>query len=177
VNQHEKSKGLLINVSLYLLYFLYAQRRIQKARGSWSTSHSISYTFYTRNTVYKKQMAHNQRLVLSLILFTCVVPRIKSEGLPIDVPLYLLYFLHAQCRVQKARGSRSTFDAIWLRDQGAKKIGSLKYFESMASKRKNHRSTSPLILVWSARLFARSKRRSIDTLPDQNQSMFSAWST
>jgi hypothetical protein len=37
----------------------------------------------------------------------------NSQGLPIDVPYYLLYFLHTQCHVQKARGSRSMSHLIF----------------------------------------------------------------
>jgi hypothetical protein len=98
-------------------------------------SHSISFTFYTRSAVYKNQGDPDRCPVLSLILFTCIVSRIKSKllpidvsfyllyfihvlrtkskGLPIDVPFYLLYFLHVQRRIQKVRGSRSTSHSIF----------------------------------------------------------------
>jgi hypothetical protein len=48
---------------------------------------------------YKKQEAPDWRPILSLILFIRAVLRKKSKGLPIDVPFYLLYFLHTQRRV------------------------------------------------------------------------------
>jgi hypothetical protein len=35
-----------------------------------------------------------------------------SQGLPIDVPNYLLYFSHTQHHVQKARGSRSMLHTV-----------------------------------------------------------------
>jgi hypothetical protein len=39
------------------------------------------------------------------MLFTCVVPRIKSKGLPINASHIFYYFQHALHRVQKARCS------------------------------------------------------------------------
>jgi hypothetical protein len=82
-----------------------------------------------RIAAYKKQGAPNRRCDLSLILFTRAAPRTKSKGLPMDIPVYLLYFLHSQCRVQKARGSRSTFHSIsytfYTRSTTYKKQGAL----------------------------------------------------
>jgi hypothetical protein len=106
MNQPIKKQGAPDRRLILLLYFLYAQCRIQKARGSRLTSRS------------------------TLILFTRAVPRTKNKGLQIDVPFYtytfythsatykkygapdrcpilLLYFLHTQYHAQKARGSRS----------------------------------------------------------------------
>jgi hypothetical protein len=41
------------------------------------------------------------------VLFTLPAPHIKSKGLPIGGPLASnLYFLYAQRRIQKVRGSR-----------------------------------------------------------------------
>jgi hypothetical protein len=39
------------------------------------------------------------------MLFTCVVPRTKNKGLPIDAPYIFYYFQHVLHCVQKARGS------------------------------------------------------------------------
>jgi hypothetical protein len=50
-----------------------ANQRVQKVRGSRSTSRSF------------------------LILFTCAISCIKSKGLPIDVPIEFMYFLYMQC--------------------------------------------------------------------------------
>jgi hypothetical protein len=91
-------------------------------------SHSISYTFYTRSTAYKKQEAPDQRPVLCLILFTCATPS-KSTELSFDVPFYLLYFLHVQRYVQKVKGSRSISHSIcytfYMRSTTYKKEGAL----------------------------------------------------
>jgi hypothetical protein len=62
-------------------------QRIQKARGSRLTS--LIHLYYA---------------------FICAAPHIKSKGLPIDVPYSsILCFLHAQCRIQKSRGSWLTY--------------------------------------------------------------------
>jgi hypothetical protein len=65
-------------------------QRVQKARGSLLTPHSI------------------------LILFTRAAPHTKNKGLLINVPLYPYTFLHAQRRVQKVMGSRSTPNSILI---------------------------------------------------------------
>jgi hypothetical protein len=89
-----KRKGLLIDAPFYsytfytcntvykkqgdpdrhlilLLYFLYVQHRVRKARSSQSTSHS------------------------TLILFTRTTPSTKSKGLSIDVPFYsYTFYMH-----------------------------------------------------------------------------------
>jgi hypothetical protein len=92
-------------------------------------SHSISYTFYTRSTAYKKQEAPDQRPVLCLILFTCATPCTKSTELSFDVPFYLLYFLHVQRYRQKVKGSRSISHSIsytfYMRSTTYKKEGAL----------------------------------------------------
>jgi hypothetical protein len=106
---YTKCKGLPIDVSFYLLYFLHVQHCVQKVRGSRSTSHSISYTFYTHSSAYKKHGAPDRCPILSLIRFTHVAPQTKGKGLLIDIPFYFWYILHAQCCVQKARGSQAEY--------------------------------------------------------------------
>jgi hypothetical protein len=80
-----------------------------KSKGSqWAVTYSVkTYAFYTCSTVYKKQGAPHQRSLIQqkLMLFTRVVPRTKSKGLPIDAPHNFYYFHHALRRVQKERGS------------------------------------------------------------------------
>jgi hypothetical protein len=62
VNQRVNiSQRLLIDVPNHLLYFLYAQRCVQKVKDSWLTS------------------------LIIIILFTRATPRTKSKGLLIDV--------------------------------------------------------------------------------------------
>jgi hypothetical protein len=114
VAPHIKSKGLLIDVLFYLLYFLHVKRHVQKASDSRSTSHFVSYTFYTRSTAYIKQGTPDRRPIPSLILFThaalntekgtpdqhptlslifCTraAPRTKRKGLPIRTSLSLFF--------------------------------------------------------------------------------------
>jgi hypothetical protein len=59
-----------------------------------------------RSTAYKKQGAPDRQSLAQqkLMLFTRVVPRTKSKGLPIDAPHIFYYFQHALRRVQKATG-------------------------------------------------------------------------
>jgi hypothetical protein len=79
-----------------------------KARGYQSTYLSASITFSTRSATYKKQGAPDQYSIPLLLLSVHATPCTKSKELPIDAPYSLYYFQHAQRRVQKVRGYRST---------------------------------------------------------------------
>jgi hypothetical protein len=95
-----KSNGLPIDVPFCFYYCLHVHHHVQKARGFRSTYLFASTSFLH---AYKKYGAPDRRTTLILLLFTCASPHIKSKVLPIDVVIYLLYFLHAQHRIQKAR--------------------------------------------------------------------------
>jgi hypothetical protein len=58
------SQGLLIDVHNHPLYFLHAQRRERKARGSRSMLYTTSITFSPCIAAYKKQGLH--RYVLQI---------------------------------------------------------------------------------------------------------------
>jgi hypothetical protein len=87
-----ESKGLPIDIPFYLLYFLHAQLCIQKAWGSRSMSHSISYTFYTCSTTYKRQGAPDRHPVATY----------KKQGAPKQNIIIL--FIHSNHRRMKSKG-------------------------------------------------------------------------
>jgi hypothetical protein len=81
-NQHVKiSQGLPIDIPNHLLYFLYTQRRVQKARAYRSTLYTASITFTTHNTTYKKQGTLDRCSIYFLLLSARASPHTKSKGL------------------------------------------------------------------------------------------------
>jgi hypothetical protein len=91
VNQHvQKVRGFrLLSLTIYLLFFTCVTPRIKSKWLPIDIPQHLSYTFYIRSTVYKKQGAPDGRpLDIYLMLFTHVAPRTKSKGLLIDVPYF-----------------------------------------------------------------------------------------
>jgi hypothetical protein len=77
-----ESKGLPIDVPFDLLYFLHAQRCVQKVRGSRSMSHSIFYTFYIRS-------AKDSCLTFNVLFMHNNHQRMKRKG-------HLYTYIHIQ---------------------------------------------------------------------------------
>jgi hypothetical protein len=74
---------------IQLLYFLHAQRRVQKERGSWLISRSTLILF-TRTVPHTKSKGLLIDVPFYSYTFTRTAQRTKSKGLPIDVPFLLL---------------------------------------------------------------------------------------
>jgi hypothetical protein len=80
-------------------------QHVQKVRGSRSTPRSILIIFI-------RTMPHIKRkeLLIDVLFypytFNICNTTYKKQGAPDQCPVLSLYVLHAQCRIQKARGSR-----------------------------------------------------------------------
>jgi hypothetical protein len=84
-SQHvQNARGFRSTSRSTLILFTHTASR-SKSKGLKINVLFYSYTLYTRNVAYKKQGAPDRR------------------------PVLRLYFLHVQCRIQKARRSRSEY--------------------------------------------------------------------
>jgi hypothetical protein len=65
-----KSKGLSIDVSYHLSYaFSRAAPRTKSMGLLIDVPYHLAYTFFTRNATYKKQVAHDYRLISFILCF------------------------------------------------------------------------------------------------------------
>jgi hypothetical protein len=105
-----------------ILYFLHAQRHIQKVTPDWRSllftcaaphtkskglpidtpyTYLMLFTWAALHTKSKELMINVHYIYL--MLFTCAMPHTKSKGLLIDVPNWLLFNIFCTCLVNRSR--------------------------------------------------------------------------